>query len=237
VLADETYRATLESSATAFIERVATADLTTPVPTCPGWDLADLARHLGSVHRWAAGCIMAAAEVDEPEGPWERADLVEWLTTGRELLVSLLRDADPRAPTWTFGQPRTVAFWSRRQAHETTLHQWDAAYALGSRTTIPAEVAADGVDEVLTMFFPRQVRLRRIAPLDSGVLIELADVPDSRYVLSGDGTDPAAATAARLRGSASDVLLALWGREGLDRLAIDGDPALVERILKSGIVP
>ncbi|HEY2286560.1 MAG TPA: maleylpyruvate isomerase N-terminal domain-containing protein, partial [Streptosporangiaceae bacterium] len=31
------------------------ADLTVPVPSCPGWNVGQLARHLGGAQRWAAG--------------------------------------------------------------------------------------------------------------------------------------------------------------------------------------
>ena len=38
------------------------------------------------------------------------------------------------------------------------MHRWDLGAALG-RDRLPERLAADGVDEVVTMFFPRQVRL------------------------------------------------------------------------------
>ena len=87
------------------------------------------------------------------------------------------------------------------------------------------------------MFFPRQVRLQRIPPLEHGLMIELVDVADARYGLAGDGTDPDAATVATLRGPSADVLLALWGRSDIDGLDVVGDRSTVKAILRSGIVP
>ena len=47
--------------------------------------------------------------------------------------------------------------------------------------------------------------------------------PGTAYVLAGDCTDPSAPTVATVTGTAEDLLLALWRRTGLDRLAVTGD--------------
>ena len=117
------------------------------------------------------------------------------------------------------------------------MHLWDARLSQGLAAPIASNLAADGVDEVVTMFFPRQVRLKRIPPLEYGLMIELIDSADVRYVLAGDGSDPDAATVATLRGPSADVLLALWGRSDIDGLEVVGDRATARAILRSGIVP
>lgn len=237
MLTRDQYVASLERDAHDFSALLRASDVTAMVPSCPGWNLLDLSRHLATVHRWAADCLVASANADETDAPTERDGLQAWFDEGAGRLVELLRTTDPAMPTWNFGPPpRTAAFWSRRQAHETSVHLWDARLSRGLTVPIGDDLAADGVDEVITMFFPRQVRLQRIRPLERGLRIELTDA-DASYVLAGDGTDPAAATIATVRGSSSDVLLALWGRAEVDDLEVIGDRDIVRTVLRSGIVP
>jgi uncharacterized protein (TIGR03083 family) len=237
MLTPSEYHEALERDAAAFVEAVRTADPAGPVPACPGWGLADLGRHLGSVHRWAREAVLTGHAGVEPPGPEDREALVAWLAEGAAALVATLRDTDPQAPTWTFGPPpHRVAFWGRRQAHETAMHLVDAQQSAGLPVRMDAHLAADGVLEVTTMFFPRQVRLGRIAPLQDGLRIVLTDAPETA-VLAGDGTDPDAPATTTVTGSAADILLVLWGRAGLATLAVDGDPDIARSVLAAGITP
>jgi uncharacterized protein (TIGR03083 family) len=238
MLTSERCQQSLRESAAAFGQLLEVEELSTPVPSCPGWTMLELAHHVGSVHRWATDCILTSSNAEESNRPTHPRGLVEWYREGAKRLSEVLERRDPREVTWTFGpEPRTVAFWSRRQAHETAMHLWDATNAVGVATEMVTDFAADGVDEVFSVFFPRQVALGRIAPVDRGVLVELTDVPGSPFALAGDGTDPDAPTQAVVRGGAADVLLALWGRAGIERLAVDGDSRMVGEVLASGIVP
>lgn len=231
------YHDSLERDAAAFIGIVASTDPDAPVPACPGWRLADLGRHLGSVHRWALEAVRTGHAGAEPDGPPDREALVAWLGEGAGLLVATLRGTDPDSPTWTFGPPpHLVSFWGRRQAHETAIHLVDAQQSAGLPVRMDARLAADGVLEVTTMFFPRQVRLGRIPALPDGLRIVLTDAPVTT-LLAGDGTDPAAPATATLTGPATDVLLALWGRAGLEGLDVQGDPTVAAAVLASGITP
>jgi uncharacterized protein (TIGR03083 family) len=238
MLAPEQYHAALERDAAAFIDIVRSADADAPVPACPGWRLADLGGHLGSVHRWARGALVTGVAGEEPTPPTGHDALVSWLVAGAADLVEALRTTDPEAPVWTFGPPPRVAgFWGRRQAHETAVHLVDAQQAAGLPRSTDAPLAADGVAEVVSMFFPRQVRLGRIPPLGAGLRVDLVDVPGASFVIAGDGTDPGAATAAGIRGSAADVLLVLWGRVGIEALEVDGEPDVARAVLAAGITP
>ncbi|WP_232212980.1 maleylpyruvate isomerase N-terminal domain-containing protein, partial [Saccharomonospora saliphila] len=67
------------------------ADLTADVPTCPGWNLAQLVRHVGAGHRWVETIVRTAATEPppdtalrelSPEPHGDRAALAEWLATG-----------------------------------------------------------------------------------------------------------------------------------------------------------
>ena len=47
------------------------ADLTTPVPSCPGWDLAELARHVGVTERWVTAMISSGSTERLPLSDYE----------------------------------------------------------------------------------------------------------------------------------------------------------------------
>jgi hypothetical protein len=77
-------------------------------------------------------------------------------------VLDLLASTDPAAPVWNFTPIalRTAAFWSRREAHEITVHRLDAQAAAGGiEAPLDPDFAADGIDEVLDTgwFFTRQV--------------------------------------------------------------------------------
>jgi uncharacterized protein (TIGR03083 family) len=238
MLSQEAYCAALERDAASFAELIRSGDLTIEVDGCPGWTMLDLAKHLGGVHRWAYGIVATGAPADQPDGPDTRDALLEWFTDGAAQLLDLLQNTDPDAPTWAFGSdPHRVSFWLRRQAHETAMHLYDARRALHGSGTPDDDLAPDAIDEVVSMFFPRQVRLGRIPPLTHGVRITISDGPQTSYVLAGDGTDPRASTVATVTGPAARLLLAMWGRSGVDGLEIVGDPAVVRATFAAGITP
>jgi uncharacterized protein (TIGR03083 family) len=199
------------------------------VPSCPGWRLRDLAHHLGNVHAWAERATRQPTPPEEPtEAPQGRDDLIAWYAGAAASLLERLRTADPDEPCWHFGaKPRTVGWWVRRQAHETAVHLWDAQAALGHAPPLEPGFAADGVAEVLDVFVPRQVRMERIAPLTASVRLVATDADLHRSL--GDG-EPVAT----LTGTASDLLLLLWGRVPADRLEVTGDPSPV---LSARLVP
>jgi len=125
-----------------------------PVPACEGMVLAELVRHVSSVHHLVTDWVRdrrrptawaSAPEVGEELAAWARrgsADMLETLT-GRS-------PAQPCA-TWS-ATDRTVGFWIRRMAHETAVHRVDAAQALGERWTVDPELAADGIAEALELW-------------------------------------------------------------------------------------
>jgi uncharacterized protein (TIGR03083 family) len=125
-----------------------------PVPTCPGWTAADLWQHLGTVHRWAAEIVRTRSDVRisrsdiglalPSDGNWG-----PWMADGAELLLAALRPTSGEEPVWVWGADSHVRWWSRRQLHETTVHDADVALAMGEGFEVAAEVAADGIDELL----------------------------------------------------------------------------------------
>jgi uncharacterized protein (TIGR03083 family) len=217
----------------ALAEAAAAAGPDAPVPTCPGWTVADLLAHTGGVHRWAASFVRAdpdadpGAALDEPEG-----EPVGWYLEQHAALVDALRAAPPDLQTWTFlAAPSPLAFWARRQAHETAVHRADAAAAAGPQVPgYPVGFAVDGIDELLFGFFGFRARKRRLRSDAELTLLVAPDDTDDRWLVTigaeGAGTERAAGPAGcTLRGPVERLYLYLWNR--VPDVAIEGDPAVV----------
>ena len=157
-----------------------------------------------------------------------------WARDRTARLQAALAAADPATNVWTWSRAQDVAFIDRRMAHETSIHRWDAERAAGHARPIDAELASDGVDEFLNVMLlePRF----SFAPIDGSVHLHATDTPGEWLVRTQeDGTLLVTAEHAKgdaaLRGPASDLLLALWGRVGPDALEVIGDRAVAERLL------
>jgi len=215
-----------------------------PVPSCPEWALRDLAFHLGGVHRWAtafvAGSHTEPGQVDfaTQAGPRPSdAALAEWVVAGHAALVTTLRDTSPDLACWTFmPAPSPLAFWARRQAHETTIHRVDAELAARrSPTPVTTAFGADGVDEFLTGFVPRR-RANRTDEPPRTLAISCADAPDRWHLTLGP--DPAAhrgdgveAADCVVEANASDLFYAVWNRHSTAGFSLKGDAAVFEQLL------
>ncbi|MET1004634.1 MAG: maleylpyruvate isomerase family mycothiol-dependent enzyme [Propionibacteriaceae bacterium] len=230
------WSAVVQQQGAAFASLLLPSNLAAPVTSCPGWTLADLARHLGGVHRWARHAILHGPS-EEPAGPEDESTLRRWFEEGLADLLGTLADARLHDPCWTFADPPTVRFWARRQAHETTLHHWDAASSLGEPTRIAEPVAEDGLDEVVTMFLPRQVRLGRLQP--GAETIELVCPSGRRFIVNAAPADRSPEPDATLAGTAEALLLLLWGRTTLadPRLQLSGDAVAAATLLSKPLTP
>jgi uncharacterized protein (TIGR03083 family) len=230
-----------------------------PVPTCPGWRIRDVLAHLGFVHRWATAYV-AEQRTDMTSEPGEEeiarlapADdsLVGWFREGHASLVSVLAAADPDVECWTFlAAPSPLAFWARRQAHETAIHRVDAQLAAAATLPaadldpFPAGLAADGVDELLTGFAAR--RPRSLADSPATLVIRAQDgassaswtvVMGSEHAGVSRGVPPAAPRGAgeaapgsaycEVSGPAPALYLLLWNRGTAVGLDVRGDPAVL----------
>jgi len=204
--------------------------LSRSVPTCPGWTLDHLFGHIGSIERWAAAVVLGGKYVEEPVPPATSA--AAWFLEGSAAFLETMAALDPVAPCWNFGPPpRTAGFWLRRQAHEHAIHLVDACQASGmSAPVLGADLMLDGVDEVLAMFTPRQLRLERMQQPEKAVSF---DVPGA-----GSWTVGAGPAAASVTAPLPDMYLGLWGRSNLkDTAIIDGDVALALRVLRGPLTP
>src|ERR1700691_3662464 len=57
LLSYDRYCAEILAQAELLTSVVQGADMTSPVPSCPDWNVGQLLRHLGGVHRWAATIV------------------------------------------------------------------------------------------------------------------------------------------------------------------------------------
>jgi uncharacterized protein (TIGR03083 family) len=211
------------------------ADWSTPVPTCPGWTVLQVLRHVGRGDRWAAQILRDGGDGDVdprqvPDGrpPDDAAGAVDWLSLGPRALLNAVVSIGPSTPVWTFVGPRPAAWWIRRRLHEATVHRADVALAVGRTFELEPWVAGDAVSEWLSL----------VEFLQSS-----GEAPDSSEAITLQATDgdcplwsigPQAATSDfALRGRSVDLLLALTGRlrpEAAD-LVVTGDSELWDRWL------
>jgi uncharacterized protein (TIGR03083 family) len=230
------------------------AGLAASVPSCPGWQVRDLLRHLGYVHRWAANYLIErrqdpAEELTEAEqlaaGPADD-ELIAWYRARHAAIVSALTTADPGIRCWTFlPAPSSLAFWARRQAHETAIHRADAQLAAGRQPSYDAQFAADGIDELLTGFFGRGERAGTDAGNPPGrLLVRAVDTgddwlvtltADGRNVIDvGRGSGDTANVRCTLAGPASGLYLTLWNRSDPDAagVTVEGDRTVMRAWLQ-----
>lgn len=204
--------------------------LARPVPACPGWTLKDLFGHLGSIERWAAEIVLSGKFVEEPAPPATGAET--WFLEGTDAFLRTMAALDPEEQCWNFGPPpRKAGFWRRRQAHEHAVHLIDACQASGLAVpSFAADFMLDGIDEILTMFTPRQLRLGRMPQPEGTVTFH---VPGARSWRLGQGASEASITSPP-RG----MYLGLWGRSDLlESAIIEGDKALAVRVLQGPVTP
>jgi uncharacterized protein (TIGR03083 family) len=222
-----------------FVEVTGEADLTTPVPTCPGWTVADLIRHVGTVHRWMTRIALERPSERISPGdlglPAEESGYREWFAAGVAPLVTALRETDGDLPCWTFGPDQHVRFWPWRLRCEMLVHRADAELALGRTPVITAEEAAQGVEEFLTNLLTREsvaARLREFGRAGETIHLHATD-GEGEWTVTLGAEAPGwerghAKGTAAVRGTASDLLLLLWGRHEPDeRFAVFGDEDLL----------
>ena len=240
----------LASLVDSFATMLGDADLARRVPTCPDWTVFDLAVHQGRVHRWANMLVQERAQ-ERKRAPRDGEpasaddDVVGWFRAGGEQLVATLRAADPDAPMWSWGAEQLVRFWSRRQLHETVIHEADLRIALGQPVHIDAPVAADGIDELLDNLLSARHFAPKVAELrgDGETLhLHATDTPDSDGIgewliaLQPDGyayTHGHGKGDVAVRGPIGDLELLMYNRAPLDdaRFEVFGDHALLDRWL------
>ena len=198
-LSPEDYLEHLRGESARFGEVLADCDPTAQVPSCPDWSAADLLWHLTTVQWfWTTAVIDRPAEVDqaqEPQRPEAYADLLHEFGRWSSALVGALDGVAPTEEAWTWsGDPadHTIGFILRRQAHEALIHRLDAELAAGVTSEVPAQLAADGVQEVLAVMYGGCPPWGSWSPLPHYVRIDTTDTGHEIWVQLGafNGTSP-----------------------------------------------
>lgn len=251
----------IRSESARFRAVLADTDPTTPVPTAPDWTAADLLWHVAAEvqHFWTYVLETRPAEptsetYSEPERP-EDATYQDLLTHFDDLnarFIKTLEQTGPEEPTWSWSPDQTAAFTYRRQAHEILIHRLDAELTAGAVTPLDPALAADGIDEILDVFYGgkpdwarftgggQYVRVDAV-DTDTQTWVELGLVSGTRpngdsledepdlSVVSPDaipgGTEPDVV----IKGTAADLDAWLWRRRDDEGIQVTGDKDVYER--------
>lgn len=222
-----------------LIASTAPGILDVAVPSTPGWAVEDVVGHVGAVHRRVADRVRrGSTTVDDVVNVTVPAGdrVVPWFEDGLAALVEVLAAVDPDRPVWnwTRDRPQTAAFWPRRMAHETAVHRVDVQLARGAVDPVDPELASDGVDEYFEVSLP--LDLEAFPGGGEAVVVRATDgnaewtvtaLPGRASIGRGGSARPATT----LSGGASDLLLVLWRRLGVDAVDVSGDRALAERFI------
>jgi uncharacterized protein (TIGR03083 family) len=228
------------------------ADLTVPVPSCPGWNVGQLLRHLGGAQRWAEEIVRQ--RVDGPQSDEHFRDLSDythedpavlgpWLEEGAAGLADTLRAAGPDAELWTPVPGGTTSFYARRFTHETIVHRSDATLALGAEFVLDRELALDALDEwmelgSLPMHFEVHPWTRELLGPGRTLHFHATDTPpefEAEWVVDLTGEAPAwrrthEKAAVAVRGPLTGLLLLVHKRRPVRTPDVEvlGDAALLD---------
>lgn len=232
---DADYQSRIATEAALLRTAAIALDADTPVPTCSGWTVWRLIQHLGRVFDMVIRVIQTA----DPQSPPIRVapppgDVFAVFDHQLATMLDLLATTDPATPVWHFTPtaPKTAAFWSRRMAHEVTMHRIDAHAAAGTDSAVDPDFAADGIDEVLTRLIQGRTDSWSVGTSAGTVLYHAADAGRAWTVRLVPGQLPQTAAEAGIEpdasviGLADAVYRAAWGRPS--GAVVSGDSALVD---------
>jgi len=204
------------------------------VPTCAGWEVDDLLLHVGRVFTRASTLVgeRLTTQQDYAPEPPTGTDPVDYLNNALDDLVEALTSADADTPVWNWsGESQTAAFWARRMAHESVVHRYDAQRAHGVAQPIDADLAIDGLDEMVDVLLPRIVERDNVILPTATYVLSATDDGDWSVRLGPDGVerlDVAKEPDVTVRGTPSALLLAAYNRIKWTSLEVDGDATLLE---------
>ena len=162
-------------------------------------------------------------------------ELLEVFGNTLDELVSALKDCDAETPVWNWAstEPDLAIFWARRMAHESSVHRFDAQTAHGVVQPVDAEIAGDGLDELIDVVAPRVYSRDDIDSGPTGtVSLQSSDDGSWCLELQPSGltrvdviTDPDVTA----HGTTSALLLASYSRMPWTSLETEGDTDLLAR--------
>lgn len=218
------------------------ADPSMGVPCCPDWSIADLVWHLGEVHWfWATDVELRSTDPHEiqagkPRRPSDFAELAAWGRTQVDHLINALASTPDDVRVWTWAEDdaaHNVGFVRRHQVQEVSVHRWDIQSAAFDRDPDPIdpEAASDAIDEFLTYSLPFAVNQSRHLP--GTVHLHCTDVAGEWFIEQNGLVERAHAKGdVAVRGTASDLLLALYHRIPVDSLDVIGEASIARRLVE-----
>jgi uncharacterized protein (TIGR03083 family) len=227
----------LDRDSAAFVEACEVAGLTIPIAACPGWTVADLLWHLTEVHHFWRTIVADQRQTwegyEQPHRPVAEG-LPAMFRHGRDALLETLRTVEPDTAVWTWSGDHRAGWVIRRMAQETALHGWDATEAAGMVNPLDPQLASDGIDEFLASFIAEPATDAQ--PVGGSVHIHCGDVPGEWTIREDpnggfDVTPEHAKGDCAIRGTASDILLALWRRLPLSVCDVVGDADVAARFV------
>ncbi len=120
-------------------------------------------------------------------------ELADLLTDRSTKLIGHLETADPGDHAWSWAAEQTVAFTIRRQTHEALVHHIDGVLAVATELpTVDSAVAADGVDELVTVMLCGVPEWATFDPTTDTLRLEVTDTGDAWTLGFGrmTGTSP-----------------------------------------------
>lgn len=160
--------------------------------------------------------------------------LVEWFGAGAAALEAQFRATPASQPVWTWGASQTAGFWQRMQAIEAAIHRWDAENAVGIPGPMPSDLAVDAITQTFEVMAPMRRSAFQASPGNGERFRFVRTDGRQTWAVRFDGNDVALGDSAdgcdvALAGTASDLMLFLWGRLAPEALAIGGDARLADR--------
>jgi uncharacterized protein (TIGR03083 family) len=245
------YYAGIESATAVIGALVGGGAAAMPIPSCPEWTLRELAVHVGRARRWSAQiCATRSPAFIEfgslPDGRFPDAApaRAQWLAEGARRAAAAFAEAGQDRVWWPFGPAAPASCWARRTCHETLVHAADASVAAGLEPDLPPALAADAIDEWLTVIRPTLGGDDPAGPaLPPGAAVHLDAAGAGGWVIR---REPAGLTVTRtagpagagpadagLAGPAGELLLVLMGRvpAGDPAVTVSGDAAVLDRWL------
>lgn len=243
-MASDFHHQAWKEQAAAFRAAAVQAGPDAVVPTCAGWDVGKLLRHLARVYAMVDIALDSDPEGSRPQPPRppdEFTEALNWFDDRLAGLTDRLSTQDKSRPVWSFFPGGTPESWLRRMTHETAIHRLDAE---GARSGLDSgqvhelifdpELAADGVDEMLSVLLAGSRDWTR-HDSEGRVLYHAADAGRTWLVTHHPGQPPEVGSPrdaalgspevdATVAGTADAVYRRVWGRPS--KAVVTGDTAL-----------
>jgi uncharacterized protein (TIGR03083 family) len=209
------------------------------VPTCEGWEVRDLAVHVGQFCGFWSHVLCEGT--DQPKTPLpdppDDDELPHWVAGASTDLIDRLEATPAGTPVWTwFEGDHSARFVARRCAHELAVHRYDAQASRGICTPIPTELAADGIDEIVDVLLSGDNhpgagsgRILTLRSSELGTEWEVTLGHDRVEVVRGTQDEaPSERGDLVVSGTTSDLELTLYHRPTLSPVDVHGDYTVLD---------